>query len=135
MIVTRFCSKEELQKFLNGEILINTTDHYRGGKGGSLSRGFCFTADDPATAWQYLKGIVTPEVCMILDIHPANLRKSSGRYSDYSDGIGLNSCIKTEYCTMKYSNHSAKLIRALDIQEFATPEECAIFAALSKNRI
>lgn len=49
-----------------GEMLTNSTDHYRGGKGGSTSVGFCFTTDKPRIAWRYLKGIVDADVCLVL---------------------------------------------------------------------
>lgn len=47
MIVTRFMSLREFEAFERGETLINNTDHFDGGKGGSQSVGFCFTVDAP----------------------------------------------------------------------------------------
>ena len=52
MTVTRFMSRAEWDAFQDGKILINETDHYKGGKGGSLSAGFCFTEDTPEDAWE-----------------------------------------------------------------------------------
>lgn len=124
MIVTRFCSITEFIMFVCGEVLRNDTDHFMGGKGGSTSKGFCFTEDDPHTAWRYLKGLVSPDVCMVLDIDKDLLTKSSGKYGDYSDGKdGTTPCLKTEYCTCEYSNKTARLIKALSPYEFSTPAE------------
>lgn len=121
MRVTRFCSISEFTKFASGETLRNDTDHYMGGKGGSTSRGFCFTEDDPDTAWRYLKGIVNHEVCMVLEIDKNLLNESMGRYADFSDGKdGSTACFKKEYCTCEYSNKTAKLIKSLSPEEFAS---------------
>jgi len=136
MIVTRFCSIEEYKKFMSGETLINTTDHFRGGRGGSVSVGFCFTEDDPVTAWRYLKDIVYPEICMVLDIDDQLLTVSLGKYADYSDGKdGSDACIKVEYCLTQYSNKTAKLVRTLTQEQFATsPEELLAIRLLMMTR-
>ena len=81
MILYRFCSQAEADALRRGEMITNNTDHYKGGKGGSISRGFCLTADEPKTAWRYLKGIVTPGVCMTLEIPDGLLRRSIGKYA------------------------------------------------------
>lgn len=138
MKVTRFCSQRELDKYLAGETLTNDTDHYRGGKGGSTSVGFCFTTDEPRTAWRYLKGIVQADVCIVLDIDKNRLRKSSGKYADYSDGIGFKSCLKTEYCTREYSQRNARLLKVYQLTDFATPEEIEAMkyiAALKHHKV
>lgn len=127
MRVTRFCSLAEYHKFISGEVLVNTTDHYKGGKGGSTSKGFCFTEDSPHTAWQYLKGIVYPEICMVLEIADSLLNMSIGKYADYSNGQdGSHACLKIEYCTCQYSNKSARLVKALQPEDFAST--CEILA-------
>lgn len=123
MILTRFCSRAEYDKYMSGETLINTTDHYRGGKGGSTSVGFCFTKDEPKTAWRYLKGCVDFDVCLVLDIDEALLAHSFGKYSDYSRSEGIGICIKDEYCITSYSNNTAKLLKVLKPEEFATKAE------------
>lgn len=120
MIVTRFCSINEYGKFMAGETLINTTNHFKDGRGGSLSVGFCFTEDDPLTAWRYLKGIVYPEICMVLDIDDALLTPSFGKYADYSNGQdGSHACLKKEYCLTQYSNKTARLVRTVTPKMFA----------------
>lgn len=124
MRVTRFCSIQEYRKFVSGENLTNNTDHFRGGRGGSISVGFCFTEDDPKTAWRYLKGIVYPEICMVLEIDQSLLNESRGKYADYSNGQdGSHACLQKEWCTTQYSNKTAKLINTLTPEQFATPEE------------
>lgn len=134
MRVTRFCSLNEFYQFMSGETLINTTDHFKGGKGGSLSVGFCFTEDDPLTAWRYLKGIVYPEICMVLDIDPSLLKESRGKYADYSTGQdGTHICLKREYCLTQYSNKIAKLIKVLSLKEFASPEDLLAIQILTLN--
>lgn len=65
--VTRFMSKDEWDAFKEGRILLNETDHFDGGKGGSNSKGFCFTEDTPDEAWKYLKGIVDADVCAVFE--------------------------------------------------------------------
>lgn len=131
MKVTRFCSQCELDKYLSGETLTSDKDHYRGGKGGSTSVGFCFTTDEPHAAWRYLKGIVTAEVCIVIDIDKKHLRKSTGKYVDYSAGIGYKSCLKTEYCTREYSKQNSRLLKVIDITEVASPEEIAVAKILN----
>lgn len=126
MRLTRFCSQAELDKFMRGVTMHNATDHYQGGQGGSTSIGFCFTTDEPMTAWRYLKGIVCPEVCMVLDIPASLLHKAYGAYCDYSDNTCIKRCIKPEYHLTKYSNRTAKLIRTIPLTELATPEEIEV---------
>lgn len=123
MILTRFCSKAEYDAYMRGEELVNNTDHYHAGRGGSTSQGFCFTPDTPRRAWRYLKGIVTPEVCMILNIPDSQLKRTFGKYPDYSDNRVLKACLKKEYCCTMYSNKTAELLRMLPVSNIATPEE------------
>lgn len=131
MKLTRFCSLAEFGKYMAGETLTNTTDHYQGGKGGSVSTGFCFSPDEPKTAWRYLKGIVNPEACMLLEISEELLTPSFGKYADYSKGhSGEISCIKTEYCLTEYSQKTARLIKFLTPEEFASSPEEVVAAKL-----
>lgn len=133
MILTRFCSRQEFDKFLAGETLINNTDHYRGGKGGSVSKGFCFSPDEPKTAWRYLKGIVSYDACIIVDIPDDTpmLRKSCGKYMDYSNSRPFpHVCVKPEYCITEYDRNTAKLVRALPPEEFAAKEELRVLEVL-----
>lgn len=122
--LTRFCSQQEYNKFMAGEELVNDKDHFQGGKGGSTSAGFCFTPDEPKTAWRYLKGIVTADICMVLDIEATMINESAGVYADYSKGADFTKrCWKKEYCTKQYSNKTARLVKMLKPEEFATKDE------------
>ena len=135
MKVTRFCSLSEFESFQAGKTLINTTDHYCGGKGGSTSHGFCFSPDEPATAWRYLKGIVTPGICMVLEIPDSILTPSFGKYVDYSnEKEDFTTCLKKEYCLQMYSKKEAKLIEAIPLTEFASPSELIALAIIAQNR-
>ena len=103
MKLYRFASNEEYHALLAGEVLHNATDHFKGGRGGSTSKGFCFTEDEPKIAWQYLKGIVCPYICLCFDIPRQLLTKSRGKYSTkpihHPDGsMTAMSVIKDEWC-------------------------------------
>lgn len=57
MEVFRFMSKLEFAKFMNGEVLKNTTDHSNGSK--TNSKGFCFLnlkEQKPEEAIHFLTG-------------------------------------------------------------------------------
>lgn len=117
MRVTRFCSKLEYAAFLVGDELVNFTDHFQGGRGGSLSIGFCFSPDEPEVAIHYLCGTVDTEVCMVLDFPEGYLKESKGKYRDltvdpYSDV--QHCCLRTEYCCERYDNKVAKLVGATE---------------------
>lgn len=100
MNLYRFCSSEELDTLLRKGCVRNHTDHYRGGRGGSVSRGFCLTEDEPHTAWKYLKGIVSPDYCCRYEIPDEQLRFSAGKYFGGFDDKGKpHSCMKREWCT------------------------------------
>lgn len=104
-------SRAEWDAFQDGKVLINDTDHYKGGKGGSLSVGFCFTEDSPEDAWVYLIGIVDADVCVTLEFPDGYLRESRGIYADHSDGAGFfNKVIKTEWCCEEYDNKVAQVV-------------------------
>lgn len=115
MQVTRFMSRKEWDAFQDGKILVNDTDHYRGGKGGSLSVGFCFTEDAPEDAWVYLSGIVDAAVCVVFDFPDGYLRKSYGVYADHSEGAKFeDKVLKVEWCCVKYHRSIAKVVQVID---------------------
>jgi len=102
----RFMSQEELEKFLKGETLINTTVHDGRIKG---SEGFCFFDSfdiDPITAHHVLSGIATMEymVEFLVDEKLAEriMKKSKGFYHlpdlPLFEGKEL-----PEYCTKSYN--------------------------------
>lgn len=84
MDLYRFCSHEEAKLLSQGVTITNTTNHNFDGKGDSASVGFCMTQDEPQKAWSYLKGIVTPDICLHLDIPEELLTKSKGKYVRYA---------------------------------------------------
>ena len=115
MKVTRFMSRKEWDAFQDGKILVNDTDHYKGGKGGSLSVGFCFTEDPPEDAWVYLSGVVDAAVCVTFEFPDGYLRKSCGVYADHSEGAKFEDrVLKTEWCCEKYHRSIAKVVQVID---------------------
>lgn len=111
MRVTRFMSLAEWKAFERGETLTNNTDHFKGGKGGSKSIGFCFTEDEPAIAWEYLKGIVDADIWVTFEFPNGYLKKSSGKYADTREGAGFYDVVyRTEWCCTSYNNTIAKVI-------------------------
>lgn len=92
-------SLAEWQAFQQGERLVNHTDHFNGGRGGSKSKGFCFTEDIPDEAWKYLKGIVDADVCVTLEFPDGYLTESYGVYADQrEDAEFLDKVLKREWC-------------------------------------
>lgn len=119
--VTRFCSRKEYEALMHGETVTNNRDHYNGGRGGSLSVGFCFTEDNPMTAWRYLKGVAVAEVCLVLDIPREMLTRSTGVYRDVSSSLDRpRKCLKEEWCLTSYSLNDIRLIKKYEMYEVAS---------------
>lgn len=111
MRVTRFMSLAEWEAFERGETLINNTDHFDGGKGGSKSVGFCFTEDAPEVAWRYLSGIVDADVWVTFEFPDNYLIQSDGVYADPREGAGFyDRIIIDEWCCTSYDNTIAKVV-------------------------
>lgn len=111
MRVTRFMSLAEWEAFERGETLINNTDHFDGGKGGSKSVGFCFTEDAPEVAWRYLAGIVDADVWVTFEFPDNYLIQSDGVYADTREGAGFyDRIIIDEWCCTSYNNKIAKVV-------------------------
>lgn len=107
MKIFRFMSKEEFDKFRDGEILKNNKAH----KAFTTSAGFCFmnTTDyDPEYAYEFLNGIVSSDVCAIFETNES-LKKSCGVYAE-PYGSFWDSFTATEYCIEEYSKSNFKLI-------------------------
>ena len=108
MKLFRFMSKEEFNKYLKGEELINEIKHI----GNTNSKGFCFmNCEDyePEYAYQFLSGVVDTEVCVVFETNK-KLTKSYGEYAD-PYGSFFDSFVSDEYCTEKYSKKDFKLIK------------------------
>ena len=130
MEVFRFMSKLEFAKFMNGELLKNTTDHSNGNK--TNSKGFCFLnleEHKPEEAIHFLSGLVDLDYCVKFRTNQ-KLKKTYGIYADSSKdkellekGIELEDIFDLlfgnsrpepvkidEYCTEEYSNKDFELI-------------------------
>lgn len=109
-------SLAEWQAFERGERLVNHTDHFGDCAAYSLSKGFCFTEDNPDDAWVYLRGIVDADVWATFEFPNGYLRESRGIYADHSEGADFfDKVIKTEWCCEEYDNKVAQVVK------FATP--------------
>ena len=138
MRVTRFCSKKEYDAFIAGERLVNNTDHYRGGKGGSLSQGFCFSPDKPKVAFEYLKGTIDTEVCMVLDFPDDYLIESRGKYRNPGvpeDSPMVKVMLKKEFCCGVYDNKVAKLISMTTMYHKLCPNVSELRALFGLNYV
>ena len=108
-------SRAEWDAFQDGRILYNDTDHFNGGRGGSKSKGFCFTEDTPDEAWKYLKGIVDADVWATFEFPDGYLGESRGIYADHSEGADFfDKVIKTEWCCVKYHRSIAKVVDVIN---------------------
>lgn len=117
MKVFRFMSQKEFNKYLDGEKLVNTSDH-RGKFSGS--KGFCFFEymdwdDDgvdgisPEYAYEFLSGVATMDVVAVFETD-VRLNKSHGRYAN-PYGSFFDTIWMDEYCTTEYDNKSFHLIK------------------------
>lgn len=118
MKLFRFMSLGEFQKYCNGEILINNTNH-KENRQASNSIGFCFfnIADyKPEIMLHSLTGVANVSICVIFETKRENIRKSKGRYSRAINEYERESFIAKEYCTTTYSKDTFKLL------EYAIPD-------------
>lgn len=108
-------SKEEFERFNNGEALYNYKQH---DENKTTSIGFCFfNLKDykPHEAIHFLSGLVSFDICAVFETDRSNLKERYGRY--HKTNTLLTPCIfpqvfyATEYCTTKYSNKDFKLIK------------------------
>ena len=115
MEVFRFMSKEEFEKFNNGDQLYNYKEH---NENKTTSTGFCFfdlKDYKPHDSIHFLSGIVSFDICAIFETKRDNLKERYGRY--HKQNTLLIPCIfpqvfyATEYCTTKYNNKDFKLIK------------------------
>lgn len=115
MILHRFCSASECVAYLNGQTLVNRTDHNAGGRGGSLSRGFCFFSGDIKEWARRLNGLVEFDVLLTVEADPSRVRESRGIYVNWAKdtGSGMPPCkLFTEYCTERYDRRGFHFISA-----------------------
>lgn len=117
MLLYRFMSLVEFNKFIKDEELINTNEH-RGKYTDSI--GFCFgkcgLLDEPEIYpkydWQYLEGVFDkdPEVCCIFETDSCNVKEGYGIYAD-PYGSFWDTMQAKEYSCTNYSRKNFKLIK------------------------
>lgn len=114
MILHRFCSQREFAAYMRGETLENHTDHYRGGLGGSTSRGGCFFRGDVYEWARRLNGLVEFDVLITVNTHPSLVSVSMGVYADWAKDDGTHMPPKKhfrEYCTDHYDRDNFHLMK------------------------
>lgn len=113
MILHRFCSEREFAAYMRGETLVNNTDHFQGGKGGSLSRGFCFFRGIIEQWAHRLNAIADFDVLITVAVEPGKVHKSLGVYADWAKDDGITMPPKKhfyEYYTETYNSSDFRLI-------------------------
>lgn len=117
LILHRFMSREEYIMYLSGEVLHNDTDHYRNGKGGSVSKGFCFFTTGNVREWAHrLNGLVSFDVLLTVELDPENtdadIYISSGVYAVDPSAEFPKRRLYREVCTTAYSKTSMRFVSA-----------------------
>lgn len=118
MKLFRFMSKDEFEKLINGEELVNEKEH----TGHTDSIGFCFMSykedEDIEYAYEYLSGIVTDDIVVVFETDKNNLNKSWGIYAD-PYGHFFDTITETEYCTTNYNKNTFKILKyGVNINEY-----------------
>lgn len=116
MKLFRFMSKKEFIKYMNGETLVNTTDHNRDNNKMTNSVGFCFfnyVNYKPEEMLHSVTGITSISICCVFETQRKYVRKTMGRYMKTVDKEKMlrKSFIADEYCTTEYSKERFKLIK------------------------
>ncbi len=113
MILHRFCSQTEFDRYLAGETLINEKDH--GAERGydiTTAVGFCFFVGDPEEAKHRLSGIVDFDVCLTVDVSHTKVRLCHGRYAEWCNGVPIGTAKYIEFCATAINIHDFKLVSA-----------------------
>ena len=123
MRYVRFMSVNELEKFKQGEILINTIDWK--GTSKTQSVGFCFFDDSvsPESRIEYLTGVVNLDRVAVFErTDSRSMKKSVGGYRDPKQDMPdklFEALFKPvvimevpEYSITEYSDKTMKLVRA-----------------------
>ena len=112
MILHRFCSKEEYEKYMAGEKLINRKDHgAERGYDASTAVGFCFFIEDPEKAKHWLSAIVDFDYCLTFEVPHTAVKLCHGRYANWiKPGVRDGSVKRTEFCCSEYDNKTFKLL-------------------------
>ena len=116
LILHRFMSREEYIMYQSGEVLHNDTDHYKGGKGGSVSKGFCFFIGKIHEWAHRLNGLVSFDVLLTVELDlentDADVCISSGVYADDPSSEYPKRKFFREVCTTAYSRQSMRFVSA-----------------------
>ena len=116
LILHRFMSREEYIMYQSGEVLHNDTDHYRDGKGGSTSTGFCFFIGNVREWAHRLNGLVSFDVLLTVELDlensDADVYITSGLYADDPSSEYPKRKLYREVCTTAYSRQSMRFISA-----------------------
>lgn len=116
LILHRFMSRVEYLSYMSGEVLHNDTDHFRGGKGGSVSKGFCFFTGYPFEWAHRLNGLVSFDVLLTVELDlmntDADVYISSGVYADDPSSEYPKRKLYREVCTTAYSHNSMRFVSA-----------------------
>lgn len=115
MILHRFCSQEEFDRYMRGELLVNEKDHSKFSK--STSIGFCWFWKEPWYAIEYLSGIVNRDICITVETDSKNVTESMGYYlgEDGPDWF-------PEYCCTSYDNKRFRLVEATNKFRYDEPD-------------
>lgn len=116
LILHRFMSREEYIMYQSGEVLHNDTDHYQGGKGGSVSKGFCFFTGNVSEWAHRLNGLVSFDVLLTVELDienaDADVYISSGVYAENPSSEYPKRRLFREVCTTAYSKQSMRFVSA-----------------------
>lgn len=113
MILHRFCSQAEYDKYMASETLFNEKDHgAERGFGATTAVGFCFFVEDPEERKHQLSGIVDFDVCLTLEVDPSKVCPCHGRYTLWQNGIRVAYKQVLEFCSTTCNNREFKLIKA-----------------------
>lgn len=105
--------REEYIAYRNGDVLHNDTDHYRDGKGGSISKGFCFFQGNTAQWARRLNGLVEFDVLLTVEVDPSLVKESFGVYADYlQDQFFPPKKLFREFCATRYDCKSFRFVHA-----------------------
>lgn len=113
MILHRFMSQAEYDKYKAGEDLRNDINHNALRGEATTAMGFCWFDDDPEVAKHRLSGIVDFDICLTVEAPAFAVNRCRGRYPAYS-APGEKSGIeyRREYCCRSYNRTQFKEIEA-----------------------
>jgi len=111
MTVFRYMSFEEFNDFKIGKTLVNHTDHSK--EHCTNSKGFCFLDEcdhSPESAYEFLSGIVSDDVCVRFEVDDELLTMAYGTYADPFGNNWNDNMTIDEYCCESYNNKDFKML-------------------------